>query len=131
MCNSLIGLLLLNFCLFLQSFSWFPIINILFLSSFCSFLLYPECCSIANGRYVNEGLAELKLWCREATEKVILYFFLTFLMFSIFMLRATSYFMETKVFSFGSEKLWNIIKCEISSSIINCIFYNKLRKMRQ
>ncbi|KAL7615601.1 hypothetical protein Lser_V15G03129 [Lactuca serriola] len=36
---------------------------------FNSFLLYPECCSIANGRYVNEGLAELKLWCREAIEK--------------------------------------------------------------
>ncbi|CAH1441043.1 unnamed protein product [Lactuca virosa] len=36
---------------------------------FNSFLLYPECCSIANGRYVNEGLAELRLWCREATEK--------------------------------------------------------------
>ncbi|RWR87879.1 IQ motif [Cinnamomum micranthum f. kanehirae] len=36
---------------------------------FNSLLLRRECCSFSNGEYVKAGLAELELWCCNATEK--------------------------------------------------------------
>ncbi|MED6193011.1 hypothetical protein PIB30_014993 [Stylosanthes scabra] len=35
----------------------------------CSLLLRRECCSFSNGEYVKTGLAELELWCVDATEE--------------------------------------------------------------
>ncbi|XP_057868018.2 myosin-9 isoform X2 [Cryptomeria japonica] len=36
---------------------------------FNSLLLRRECCSFSNGEYVKAGLADLELWCCEATEE--------------------------------------------------------------
>ncbi|KAA8548908.1 hypothetical protein F0562_000592 [Nyssa sinensis] len=36
---------------------------------FNSLLLRRECCTFSNGEYVKAGLAELELWCCEATEE--------------------------------------------------------------
>ncbi|MED6186014.1 hypothetical protein PIB30_062642 [Stylosanthes scabra] len=36
---------------------------------FNSLLLRRECCSFSNGEYVKTGLAELELWCVDATEE--------------------------------------------------------------
>ncbi|KAK1379259.1 hypothetical protein POM88_026003 [Heracleum sosnowskyi] len=36
-----------------------------------SLLLRRECCSFSNGEYVNNGLAELELWCYKATEEYV------------------------------------------------------------
>ncbi|XP_059070090.1 myosin-17-like [Cryptomeria japonica] len=39
------------------------------LQLFNSLLLRRECCSFSNGEYVKAGLADLELWCCEATEE--------------------------------------------------------------
>ncbi|XP_024011447.1 myosin-17-like [Eutrema salsugineum] len=44
----------------------FSFINVQLLNSL---LLRRECCSFSNGKYVEAGLAELKLWCIEATDE--------------------------------------------------------------
>jgi myosin-5 len=36
---------------------------------FNSLLLRRECCTFSNGEYVKSGLAELELWCGQATEE--------------------------------------------------------------
>ncbi|XP_061374694.1 myosin-6-like [Gastrolobium bilobum] len=38
---------------------------------FNSILLHQECCTFSNGEYVKSGLAELELWCNEATEEYV------------------------------------------------------------
>lgn len=37
---------------------------------FSSLLSHKECCKFENGEYIKSGLAELELWCTEATEEV-------------------------------------------------------------
>ncbi|KAL3001335.1 hypothetical protein AAZX31_09G260500 [Glycine max] len=38
---------------------------------FNSLLLHRECCTSKNGEYIKSGLAELELWCTEATEEYV------------------------------------------------------------
>ncbi|KAK7273728.1 hypothetical protein RIF29_14790 [Crotalaria pallida] len=38
---------------------------------FNSLLLHQECCTLNNGEHVKAGLAELELWCSEATETYV------------------------------------------------------------
>ncbi|KAK7819265.1 myosin-8 [Quercus suber] len=38
---------------------------------FNSLLLRRECCTFSNGEYVKSGLAELELWCGQATEEIL------------------------------------------------------------
>ncbi|XP_052619847.1 myosin-6 [Lactuca sativa] len=49
--------------IFAQTFSY---INV---QLFNSLLLYRDCCTSNNGKYVKAGLAELELWCLQAKEK--------------------------------------------------------------
>uniref|UniRef100_A0A7N0SYH6 Uncharacterized protein n=1 Tax=Kalanchoe fedtschenkoi TaxID=63787 RepID=A0A7N0SYH6_KALFE len=49
--------------IFTQVFSY---INV---QLFNSLLLRRECCTFSNGEYVKAGLAELELWCAQATEE--------------------------------------------------------------
>ena len=37
---------------------------------FSSLLLHRECCTSKSGEQIRSGLAELELWCTEATEEV-------------------------------------------------------------
>ncbi|KAG6732379.1 hypothetical protein I3842_01G174300 [Carya illinoinensis] len=51
--------------IFTQIFSY---INV---QLFNSLLLRRECCTFSNGEYVKSGLAELELWCCQATEELL------------------------------------------------------------
>ncbi|KAJ6836757.1 myosin-17-like [Iris pallida] len=54
---------------FLVRMAFAQIFSFINVQLFNSLLLRRECCSFSNGEYIKAGLAELELWCFDATEE--------------------------------------------------------------